>query len=101
MAAVLSLLAVVCLTLVGWRTSARAREQRAIQALWNARAGREHYLATGRITPELALDVADPRQVCRTRVGADGTLTFEGLSHGVSRQLLCLQGDPSRVTEVP
>lgn len=104
-AAVLALLAVVLLSLMAWRNHAQAHEQQALQASWNARAGRENYLATGQLPPvngqglrELEFGAAGR---CRVTQEANGTLTFEGLSGSVSRKLVCVEGDPSRLTEEP
>jgi hypothetical protein len=100
-AGVLAVLAVVCLSLVAWRNRAQAHERQSLQATFNARAGREHYLATGQLPPELALDPQDAGQRCRLTRESNGTLLFEGRSGTVSRRLWCKGGDPSRVYEEP
>lgn len=100
-AGVLAVLAVVCLSLVGGRNRAQIHARQAMQATWNARAGREHYLATGQLPAELALDPQDAGQRCRLTRDADGTLLFEGRCGTVSRRLWCKGGDPARVYEEP
>lgn len=78
--------------------------QRAIQALWNARAGLEHYRATGQLPPvdrdtrerEVPLEGAGER--CRVHLDpADGDIRFEGVSGGIHRSLILVGGDPERL----
>ena len=101
MATLLVLLGVVCLSLVAWHNQARTHEHQALQARWNARAGREHYLATGQLPDDLRLAPRDSAQRCRATREADGTLVFEGQSGKARCLLLCLKGDPARLAEEP
>jgi len=98
-AAILAGLAVICLSVTSWHNSAQTHEREALQATWNARAGREHYLATGQLTADLGVDSRDPTQRCRATRQQDGTLVFEGISGKTRRQLICAGGDPARVSE--
>jgi hypothetical protein len=97
--AVLAVLAVLCLSLVSWRNAAQAREREAVKAAWNARSGREHYLASGQLTADLSLDPHDSTQRCLATRQPDGALVFEGISGKTHRKLICEAGDPSRVRE--
>ncbi|MEW6280516.1 MAG: hypothetical protein AB1758_17970 [Candidatus Eremiobacterota bacterium] len=85
---------------------AHRRQQQAIQALWNARAGMERWLALGTL-PEP--DLATGQRVWSVRPGSSTErcvvfwrgrdLCFEGSSGTVRRRLVLLNRHPDRVKE--
>lgn len=78
--------------------------QRAIQAVWNARAGLEHYRATGKLPPvdaetrEREIPLEGEGERCRVHLDPeDGDIRFEGISGEIHKSLILVGGDPERL----
>lgn len=103
----LSLLAIVLLSLGLTEIQGQRRQQKTLQAYWNARAGVARYLETGQLPQVVGSQQQriwswETHNSCQvTEDPASGDLVFEGICQGVSRRLRCLQGDPARVLEEP
>lgn len=97
-----AVLAILALALVGlflndYQTA--ARQQRSIQAYWNARSGIEAYLQSGKLPSDGAFRWGKTDR-CQVQADTSGNVIFTGQSGNVQHRITLLGGDPSRINEL-
>ncbi len=97
-----AILMILALALVGLFLSdyqLAGRQQKSVQAYWNARSGVEAFLQVGKLPADGAFRWSRSEQ-CRVVQLKNGDVEFIGQSGNVEHKITMVGGDPSRLSEV-